>query len=575
VVADVIDGPPVPLEERQPGLPPDLCAIVARAMARDRAARYRDAGELAEELRRFQTGQLVAAHHYRPRELVARWVQKNRAAVLVAVVAFLALTATGGVAVRRVVRERDAAQAARADAEAQRAAADGARLQAEAARDAAEDLVAFMTSTLRDRLAPVGRLDVLAGLGDAVLAYYDKLGVTEGSSDPRALQRRASALSILANVAFDAGRLDEAQAAWRRGLAMREELVAREGRAEQRAELVETLSYLGQVELARGEVQAASEAYQSCLRRVEELAPGDARDRWSVACRMGLGDVALELGRADEALARYTEALTDTRKHLPGAADAFWRRRLAMLLDRLGNAQRARGDLAAALAAFQELLDVTRALAEESPDDTGRLEDLAAAWSKLGEVRADLGDAAGALAAYREDLAISRRLVAHDGDNAEWRHGLTVSLLNVADALVDERPGEAEPLYQECLEVVGGLRARDARRATFRAQEAECRRGLGHVALARGQASAALPHLRTALALTQELVAAEPESFRYQGALVLRWLDLGEAHAAAGKGKDARASYREGLAVAEALLARDPKNPEFVMLRDHMRDKAR
>ena len=45
------------------GVPPSLVAIVEKAL-RAADARYANAGELAEDLRRFMTGQLVAAHDY-------------------------------------------------------------------------------------------------------------------------------------------------------------------------------------------------------------------------------------------------------------------------------------------------------------------------------------------------------------------------------------------------------------------------------------------------------------------------------------------------------------------------------
>ena len=48
-----------PVADREPGAPTDLVAIVERAMAPYPGERYADAGELATELRRFLTGQLV------------------------------------------------------------------------------------------------------------------------------------------------------------------------------------------------------------------------------------------------------------------------------------------------------------------------------------------------------------------------------------------------------------------------------------------------------------------------------------------------------------------------------------
>jgi serine/threonine protein kinase len=52
-------GPPPPIAERQFGLPRHLTAIVDKAMARDPAARYRNALDLADDLKSFQTSQLV------------------------------------------------------------------------------------------------------------------------------------------------------------------------------------------------------------------------------------------------------------------------------------------------------------------------------------------------------------------------------------------------------------------------------------------------------------------------------------------------------------------------------------
>ncbi len=50
-----------PLATLEPRAPADLLAIVSRAMAADRAQRYPSAFELADELKRFQGGQLTAA----------------------------------------------------------------------------------------------------------------------------------------------------------------------------------------------------------------------------------------------------------------------------------------------------------------------------------------------------------------------------------------------------------------------------------------------------------------------------------------------------------------------------------
>lgn len=64
VIQRVLAGPPPPLGEREPDVPRDLAAIVARAMAREPADRYPSARELAEALRGFAGRQMLGAYAY-------------------------------------------------------------------------------------------------------------------------------------------------------------------------------------------------------------------------------------------------------------------------------------------------------------------------------------------------------------------------------------------------------------------------------------------------------------------------------------------------------------------------------
>jgi WD40 repeat protein len=120
----VLSGPPDPVSVLQQGVPPDLSAVVDKAMARDPAARYAHAGELAEELKRFLGGRLVGAHRYGPWTLLGRWVRRNRLTVGVAAALVGAILVLGVVSVRRIVRERNAADAARGAAESAKAEVD-------------------------------------------------------------------------------------------------------------------------------------------------------------------------------------------------------------------------------------------------------------------------------------------------------------------------------------------------------------------------------------------------------------------------------------------------------------------
>ncbi|MCK6576418.1 serine/threonine protein kinase, partial [Myxococcota bacterium] len=95
-------------------MPADLASIVARAMAPEPADRYPSALELSRDLQAFRTGQLVAARAYSSLDLLRRWLARHRALVAVSALAAVALALVGGMSARRVLAERDLAQAARA-----------------------------------------------------------------------------------------------------------------------------------------------------------------------------------------------------------------------------------------------------------------------------------------------------------------------------------------------------------------------------------------------------------------------------------------------------------------------------
>ena len=116
----IVSGDIIPVQQREERCPADLAAIVAKAMAMKPENRYPSAGELAADLKKFQTGQLVGAHEYTLGERLRRWLKKHRGIVAVATAALVVLIAYGVWSIARIrAREAEAvAAAARADANA-------------------------------------------------------------------------------------------------------------------------------------------------------------------------------------------------------------------------------------------------------------------------------------------------------------------------------------------------------------------------------------------------------------------------------------------------------------------------
>jgi hypothetical protein len=137
----------VPVDVVAPGAPPELVAIVGKALAFDPAGRYPDAGALGEDVRRFLAGQLVAAHRYTAGQRFARFARRHRAPLAVAALAMVAVAAVAWIGVHRIVVERDAADAARAAAAEGQSAAEKAGAEA---RRRAEQLIVMHARGLVD-----------------------------------------------------------------------------------------------------------------------------------------------------------------------------------------------------------------------------------------------------------------------------------------------------------------------------------------------------------------------------------------------------------------------------------------
>lgn len=143
----------------------ELSGIIARAMARDPAARF-TADELIRALKQYLTGDLVFSHRYSLTGRVGAWVRKHRAATVgaLAVAVALVVGVAGWAYVARQAREeaelRALAAAARADAsEKSQAAAEAwreaelAKSRADEAQRAGQDAAAMRALAEQKRLA--------------------------------------------------------------------------------------------------------------------------------------------------------------------------------------------------------------------------------------------------------------------------------------------------------------------------------------------------------------------------------------------------------------------------------------
>jgi tetratricopeptide (TPR) repeat protein len=454
-LASAADGSFAPVERREPEAPPDLVAIVRKAMAPSPVERYPTARELAADLRRFQTGQLVSAYRYSTRELLRRFVRRHRAAVIVAsalTAALVVAVATGFLAVRRQARiaeaERDRARLAARKAEQTNAFVVG-MLKSADPRVAGRDVT---VASVLD--AASGRVeDELAGQPDVKAEVLTTLGTTYqglGLYEPAKARLRAAldasrsafgeervevalALGRLAGAFEDEGDLREAERLGREALAMLQRLGEGEGAtaADVKGNLARVLQWLG-------EGDEAERLYREVLTIVKRL-EGD-RGAGVATTLNNLGVLLGQRGDWTAAEPLHREALDIVRSvHGPEHPD------VAAGLNTLGGALEAKGDLAGAERLYRESLDMRRRLLGPEHPDTTR------SMYALAYLLRAKGDHEGAARLGREILALRGRVLPD-------AHPMVAGAMQVlGTSLMDlGRAGEAEPVLRESLKLRRG-----------------------------------------------------------------------------------------------------------------------
>ena len=356
-----------------------------------------------------------------------------------------------------------------------------ARDEARDQRREAEGLVGFMLGDLKDKLAPLGRLDALDAVGTRALAYFQ--GQDKGVLSEAALAQRGRALTMMGEIAntrgdldgalrqyrealastaealrrkpadpqrmFDhaqnvywvgyidwqRGHLDRAEAAFREYQSLAKGMIAADpGKAKWQLEGIFADSNLGMVLQAKGDAAGSAQVFERTLSPVEDLLATQPRNR---AYRSQLADTLAyladsraQLGRIDEAIAgreRELSLIADWSAADPGDAD--WHR-MALAAHRAlarwfawrGQLPEAQREGAAATAAADRL-------SATEPGNTEWLEHSAAVSLDYGETLRLAGASDAAAAAVRLGCDKAERLLVIDRSVVAWSHDLREACL--------------------------------------------------------------------------------------------------------------------------------------------------
>jgi tetratricopeptide (TPR) repeat protein len=439
------------------------------------------------------------------------------------------------------------------------------------ARGQAEDLINYMLFDLRDKLEPIGRLELLDGVSRQAAAYFERLPADRVSTESE--RKRGVALNNSGDVRRAQGDLAGARTAYEASLAIRERLARQDpANTEWQRDLWVSYDKIGEVRLAQGDLAGALTAYEAGLVIAERLASQDPADAgWQRDLSVShnqIGDVRQALGDLAGALAAYEAGLAIAeRLARQDPANSGWQRDLAVSYQRIGDMRQAQGDLAGARVVYEAGLVIAERLARQDPANAGWQRDLSISHDKIGDERQAQGDLAGALTAYEASLAIGERLARQDPTNAGWQRDL--SLINGKIGDVRQAQGDlagALTAYEASLAIGERLARQDPTNTGWQRDLAVSHGRIGDVRQAQGDLAGALTAYEAYLAIAERLARQDPVNAGWQRDLAVSHEKIGAVRQAQGDITGARESFEQALAIALPLFARTQaaEAPEFL-----------
>ena len=275
------------------------------------------------------------------------------------------------------------------------------------------------------------------------------------------------------------------------------------------------LQELGRLDLVKTSITAAAD-WLSRFPATKIEQPEWARERAVSFGRQG--DVLSDQGDLAGALAAYQEGMAVIRRLAEAdPSNAVWQRDLSVSHNRVGDVLRSQGNLAGAVAAYRESLALIRPLAESDPSDSVWQRDLSISHNKIGDVLRDQDDLVGALAAYRESMALRRRLAESDPFSAVWQRDLSVSHEKIGDVLRDQ--GDltgALAAFHESLTLRRRLSEADPSHALWQRDLSVSFTRVADLLVRQDKPQEALPFAEESLAIDERLSALDPTNATWQ-----------------------------------------------------------
>jgi serine/threonine protein kinase len=384
----------------------------------------------------------------------------------------------------------------------------------------AEELIGFMSQELRDRLAPVGRLDALGAVAERVIGYYAARDPASLSDEQQLKYARGLQLMGEVQLVREDADLASAERALLDSLRLLESLAARDPK---NGIVLKCYGagrfWLGSIALRRNDLEAAFREFSGYLDLAERLValdPGNREWRLELAyAQSNMVQIHAERNEPAESLNALTNSLATKRRLVElDPSDLEARRSLANGLTFLVDREQEAGRLDAAIASIDEAIDLLRgsvASPKAAAEDRYRLAIVQFRRSEFLHARDDQqrNDRAAALKDIRSGQSLMRELLALEPSNVDWQREMAVAHRLEGIALQRQRScEEARDALLASRRVLGELLQGDAGHQRWRLDLANTELAMSALEADCGSPLAAIDCLRTARELLSGVMDA-------------------------------------------------------------------
>ena len=437
------------------------------------------------------------------------------------------------------------------------------------ARNEAEKLIEFMGVDLRDKLKPIGRLELLDDANQRVRAYYRSFG-GQDETDGGIRGRESTALLNQGDILRARGDLPGALKTYREAADIRQTLASQSADdLHAQAELATVRSRVGDALAAGGDLPAALETYRAALAirlRLAGREPGDVEwQRDAAASWTNIADTLRLQGDLPGAMKAYREAEgIDRARAGAHPDDRDSQRGLFFSALNIGDTLLAQNDPAGGLESFRRGAEIQQKLCDLDPKNAPWRRDLAVSFERIGDALEAQGDHAGALQQYRDGLVIHRKLAAQDSTNTDWQSDLFVTQLQIGDMLrVQGDLDGALQQFADALAVEQQLVDLDDTNTNWQRNFAAAYERIGQALLGKRDAAGALKAYQDSLDVRRKLSARDATNGDWQHDVFISLTQIGDAHSLAHDWAAALKSYREALPIQQKLIAGDATNADW------------